>query len=90
MTHTKKKLLIIAAALVITGGVVGGGLYLAYPVQVSTFAGLSRNFFITLGAPAGTVTTETNPAYRNPVPASSLPTTEVSPNTASADWPSGG
>jgi hypothetical protein len=63
MTSAKKKLLIVAAALVVAGGAVGGGLYLAYPVQVSAIAGLSRNFIITLGAPAGTVTTETNPAY---------------------------
>jgi alcohol dehydrogenase (cytochrome c) len=88
MTGTKKKLLIIVAALVVAGGALGGGLYLAYPVQVSTIAGLSRNFIITLGAPAGTVTTETNPAYQSPVPASSMPTAEVLPAQASADWPS--
>ena len=62
MTNTKKKLLIIAAVLVVTGGVLGAGLYLAYPVQMSTVAGLSRNFIITLGSPAGTLTAETNPS----------------------------
>ena len=83
-----KKLLIIAAVLVVVGAALGGGLYLAYPVQVSTIAGLSRNFIITLGSPAGTVTTETNPAYQSPVPLSSIPTAEGSPNPESADWPS--
>ena len=32
----KYKLLIIAVALGVIGAAVGGGLYLAYPVQVST------------------------------------------------------
>ena len=35
----KYKLLIIAGALGVTGAAVGGGLYLAYPVQVSTLGG---------------------------------------------------
>ncbi len=72
----------------IAGGVVGGGLYLAYPVQVSTFAGLSRNFIITLGAPAGKVRTESNPAYQNSVTPSSPQTTDAASNPATADWPS--
>ena len=88
MTTAKKKLLIVLAALVVAGGVVGGGLYLAYPVQVSTIAGLSRNFIITLGSPAGKVRTESNPAYQNPVPAASLQTTEPASNPAATDWPS--
>ena len=36
----KYKLLIIAGALGVTGAAVGGGLYLAYPVQVTTLARL--------------------------------------------------
>ncbi len=35
----KYKLLIIAVALGVIGAAVGGGLYLAYPVQVTTLAG---------------------------------------------------
>src|SRR5271170_976154 len=88
MADTKKKLLIIAAVLVVVGGAIGGGLYLAFPVQVSTIAGLSRNFIITLGAPAGTITTEANPAYQTPVAATAaLPAVPAS-DADSADWPS--
>ena len=47
----KYKLLIIAGALGVTGAAVGGGLYLAYPVQVSTLAGMTRNYLISLSAP---------------------------------------
>jgi hypothetical protein len=36
--NMKYKLLIIAGALGVTGAAVGGGLYLAFPVQVSTIA----------------------------------------------------
>jgi PQQ-dependent dehydrogenase (methanol/ethanol family) len=85
----KKKLFIIAGALVVTGAVVGGVLYVAFPVQVSTIAGLSRNYLITLGAPAGTATTETNAAYQPPVAASALlPADPTSTNGPSGDWPS--
>jgi alcohol dehydrogenase (cytochrome c) len=88
MTDPKKKLLIVAGALVVVGAVIGGGLYLAFPVQVSTFAGLSRNFIITLRAPAGTVTTEANPAYQSPVAATAALTADPASDTDSADWPS--
>ena len=47
----KYKLLIIAVALGVPGPAVGGGLYLAYPVQVSTLAGLTRSYFISWSAP---------------------------------------
>src|SRR5580693_4122654 len=88
MTDPKKKLLIVAGALVVVGAVIGGGLYLAFPVQVSTFAGLSRNFIITLRAPAGTVTTEANPAYQSPVAATAALPADPASDTDSADWPS--
>ena len=42
----KYKLLIIAVALGVTGAAVGGGLHLAYPVQVSTLAGMTRNYLL--------------------------------------------
>jgi hypothetical protein len=57
------KLLIIAVALGVIAAVVGGGLYLAYPVQVSTLVGLTRNYLISWSAPPGTITTELNAAY---------------------------
>ena len=64
--NMKYKLLIIAGALGVTGAAAGGGLYLAYPVQVSTFAGLTRNYLLSWSAPPGTTTTELNAAYKAP------------------------
>ena len=55
-----KKLIMILGALAVIGAAAGGGLYYAYPVQVSTLAGLRRNYVISLVAPAGSVTTELN------------------------------
>jgi len=60
----KHKLLIIAGPLGVTGAAVSGGLHLAYPVQVSTLAGLTRNNLISWSAPPGTITTESNAAYK--------------------------
>jgi hypothetical protein len=60
----KQKLFMIAGALIVIGAVTGGALYYAYPVQVSTLGGLSRNFILTLFAPPGTITTESNAAYK--------------------------
>ena len=59
-----KRALLVVVVLAVLGAVVGGGLYLAFPVQMSTIGGLSRNYVLSLGAPAGTTTTESNPAYK--------------------------
>jgi len=83
------KLLIIAVALGVIAAVVGGGLYLAYPVQVSTLVGLTRNYLISWSAPPGTITTELNAAYKEAGAAASSPAAEASPPiTAAGDWPS--
>jgi alcohol dehydrogenase (cytochrome c) len=85
----KQKLFMIAGALIVIGAVTGGALYYAYPVQVSTLGGLSRNFILTLFAPPGTITTESNAAYKGAGAVAAAPTAEVlSPNTAAGDWPS--
>src|SRR5215831_8538843 len=79
-----KKILLIIAALVVIGAVLGGGLYLAYPVQMSTIGGLTRNYLVSLNAPPGTISTESNPAYKAPLPPAAAP-----PAVATAgDWPS--
>ena len=83
-----KKVLILVGALVVAGGATGGALYYFYPVRVSVFAGLTRNFFLSWSAPPGTVSTETNPAGQSaaatvPVPAAQAPP----PEPAGADWP---
>jgi alcohol dehydrogenase (cytochrome c) len=80
---------IIAGALIVAGAAVGGVLYSAFPVQVATIGGLSRNFLTTLGAPAGTVSTEANAAYQAPAAATSSALTDAtSPDAASGEWPS--
>ena len=61
----KKKLFIFAGVLVVIGAAAAGALYSAYPVQMATYAGLTRNYFISLVAPAGTVTAESNGAYKS-------------------------
>jgi alcohol dehydrogenase (cytochrome c) len=84
----KKKLLLVVAALVVVGAAIAGALYLAYPVQVSTLGGLSRNYLISWSAPPGTTTTESNAAYKGVGAVAPAPTAAVpSPNTAAGDWP---
>ncbi len=85
----KKKLFIIAGALVVMGAAAAGALYLVYPVQVSTIAGLSRNYLISWSAPRGTTTTELNAAYKGVGAAALSPAAEApSPNAIAGDWPS--
>src|SRR5271166_619256 len=84
----KKRFFIIICVLVLIGAAVGGGLYLIYPVQMSTIAGLSRAYLLSLNAPAGTTNTEVNAAYQSPVAAgASLPAEASRPDTE-GDWPS--
>jgi alcohol dehydrogenase (cytochrome c) len=84
----KKKLLIIAGALIVIGAAAAGGLYYAYPVQVSTFAGLSRNYFISWIAPPGTTTTESNAAYKSAGAVAPSPPAAAPLPGAAGDWPS--
>ena len=83
-----KKLLILVGALIVAGGAAVGALYYLYPVRVSVFAGLTRNFFLSWSAPPGTVSTELNPAGQSaaavvPAPAAQAPP----PEPSGADWP---
>jgi hypothetical protein len=48
----------------VIGAAAAAALYHAYPVQMATYADMTRNYFISLVAPAGTVTTESNVAYK--------------------------
>src|SRR5215468_11662623 len=81
-----KRLLIIIGVLAVIGAIVGGGLYLAFPVQMSTIGGLTRNYVLSIGAPAGTAATESNPAYKAPEAVASAAPTAAAP--ATSDWPS--
>src|SRR5215831_7570994 len=80
-----KRILVVIVALAVLGAVIGGGLYLAFPVQVSTIAGLTRNYILSIGAPAGTATVETNPAYKA---AGGAAPSAPSASAAAGDWPS--
>jgi alcohol dehydrogenase (cytochrome c) len=87
-----RKLFVIVGALVVLGvigGAFGGILYVLYPVQVSTIAGLTRNYFTSWSAPPGATTTELNREYKTPLAAApSPPAVAPSPSAAAADWPS--
>ena len=83
------KLLIIAGALVVIGAAAAGALYSAYPVQMATYAGLTRNYLISWSAPPGTTTTESNAAYKGAgAVAPSPPAEAVSAGANAGDWPS--
>ena len=84
-----KRVLVIIGVLAVIGAVIGGGLYLAFPVQMSTIGGLSRNYVLSLGAPAGTTTTESNAAYKAAAAVRALAAADAPPpNAAAGDWPS--
>jgi alcohol dehydrogenase (cytochrome c) len=82
-----KKFFVVVVALAVIGAVVGGALYLALPVQMSTIGGLTRNYILSLGAPAGTTATETNPAYKEPAPSAATAPVSAA-GEAAGDWPS--
>jgi alcohol dehydrogenase (cytochrome c) len=89
MTPTKKKLLIIIGVLVVGGGALAGVLFAAFPVQMTTYGGIARNYLLTLSTPAGTVSTEVNPAYQAVAARASSPApADGWPNAAVGDWPS--
>ena len=86
----KRRLIILvlaAVALVAAGAVAGRLLYRAYPVQMSLFAGLTRNYVRSWGAPPGATSTELNPAYKTAAAAPALSAVAVV-NAAGDDWPS--
>jgi len=82
-----KKVLIIVGALVVIGVATGLALNYAYPVQVATLAGLTRNYIIS-SAPPGTTATESNTAYKAAEAAASPPADAPSAGATSGDWPS--
>ena len=55
---------------------------------MTTYGGMSLNYLKTLSTPAGTVSTEANPAYQAPAAAAPSPLADAWPNTAAGDWPS--
>src|SRR5271170_5346535 len=85
-----KKPWVIVGALVVIGAVIAGVLFKAFPVAMTTYGGMGLNYLRTLSTPAGTVSVETNPAYKAPAAAASAspPSDTAWPNAAPGDWPS--
>src|SRR4029077_11623096 len=67
-----------------------GFLYVTFPVETTTYGGMALNYLKTLSTPAGTLSTEANPAYKGPVASAPAPSPADSawPNAAAGDWPS--
>ena len=80
--------LVVAGALIVIAGGIAGALYYFFPVQMSTVGGLTRNYLLSLGAPAGTTTTETNPDYKSAGAAGIPPAATTSTSATAGDWPS--
>ncbi len=90
MDTKTKKWLYILGALFVAGVAVAGILYVAFPIAMTTYGGMGLNYLKTLSTPAGTVSTEVNPAYQAvaAVAGAPPPTDEAWPNAAAGDWPS--
>ena len=90
MSSGKRKFFIIVGLLFVAGVAIAGVLYVTFPVQMTTYGAMGLNFLKSLSAPAGTLTIETNPAYKAPVAAvPSPPLADAAwPNAAVGDWPS--
>src|SRR5271168_5554377 len=86
----RKRLLIILGVLFVAGIAIAGILYVAFPIAMTTYGGMGLNYLKTLSTPAGTVSTEANPAYVAPAAAvSSVPAVDAAwPNAAVGDLPS--
>lgn len=71
------------------GTAITGALYYAYPVRVSIFAGLTRNYILSGSAPRGRTTTESNASYKGDAALALVPAAvELLPGARIADWPS--
>src|SRR5580704_662289 len=78
---------IVALAILAAGATAGRVLYRAYPVQMSLFVALTRNYIHSWGAPSGATTTELNSAYQSAA-GPPAPSTVPGSNAAGDDWPS--
>ncbi|MGC1387493.1 MAG: PQQ-binding-like beta-propeller repeat protein [Steroidobacteraceae bacterium] len=85
-----KKFLIVIGALFVAGVALAGILYLSFPVAMTTYGGMGLNYLKSLSAPAGTLSTEANPAYKAAEAAapSAPPADAAWPTAAAGEWPS--
>jgi alcohol dehydrogenase (cytochrome c) len=85
---TTKKVLITLGVLAVLGAITGVGLLLAFPGPTTFAGGMAINFLKTLGAPAGTLSTESNPSYKAAETTAPSPAAEAASGAAVADdWP---
>ena len=85
-----RRLLITAAAVVVVAGAVAGAIVYTHFIQTELLGGRVLNYFKSLNAPAGTLTTELNPDFKaTPVaPAAAAASAGAPALGAAADWPS--
>jgi alcohol dehydrogenase (cytochrome c) len=84
-----RKVLIVVGALIVTGAAARAVVADDMTVEASIMAALTRNYFLTLSAPAGTTATESNPTYKEPAAATPSPAANVqAPGAPAGDWPS--
>jgi alcohol dehydrogenase (cytochrome c) len=78
--------IIILALVALGAAAVGAGIawLVANKTRVEVAVGETRGELLSLRAPPGTVTTETNPAYKG----AAVPAPAAGPSPAAADWPS--
>jgi alcohol dehydrogenase (cytochrome c) len=76
-----------ALAILVAGAAAGRILYRVYPVQVSLFAALTRNYVRSWGAPPGVATTEVNAAYKSAAAPAPAPHAVRTGDGTGDDWP---
>ena len=81
-----RKFLLAAGVIFVAGVAVVGGLFATYPVQFITMGGIARNWVLTLSMPAGTVSTQVNPAYKAATSPSAPSADAAWPNANPGDW----
>ena len=87
MRHKLRIIAITVGAVTVIGATATDALADDLTVKASIAAALTRNYFLTLDAPAGTTSIETNPAYKAAAAAAPAPPGEAA-SAAAGDWPS--
>jgi alcohol dehydrogenase (cytochrome c) len=76
-----------ALAILAAGAAAGRILYRVYPVQMSLFAAMTRNYARSWGAPPGVTTTEVNAAYTSAAAPAPAPPPVRGVDATGDDWP---
>ena len=88
----KHRFLLAAGAVVVVGAAVGGVVVYTHFLQTELLGGMVLNYFKSMNAPPGTLTTELNPAYQASQAPAGASAAAGAPAAAAgateADWPS--